>query len=371
MLLKKIKLKNFRNYEDSTAGLSPGTNIIIGDNGAGKSNILEAAQFSCCGCSFRTSREAEMIREGQRFFRLETEIEDGGLSLTRHISYEAETGIRVNAGGGPEWLGAGSFLSFSPDDLQLVKGPPAIRRRFLDDAVSRFRPAHHRRILDYQRVLSQRNSFLQRARAGLTRLADIRPWDRQLATLAVRISGARREMCRDMQPHFVDAYNGVTGDGASLQVTLVSRVGGPDGEKDPEAALVERMEEEWLKDMERARTGTGSHRDDMDLTLDGRSLRRYGSQGEQRTAVLALLLAGRGLAIASGEKPPVLLLDDVMSELDRERRRRLMAMLRHPEGQTLITAADRGLFSDGELEGAAIMEVCRGAVLESLAESSV
>ena len=371
MLLKKIKLKNFRNYEDSAASLSPGINIIIGDNGAGKSNILEAAQFCCCGCSFRTSREAEMIGKGQRFFRLEAEIEDRGQSLTRHISYEAETGVRVNAGGGPEWLRTGSILSFSPDDLQLVKGPPATRRRFLDDAVSRRRPAHHRRLLDYQKVLSQRNSFLQRARAGLTRLADIRPWDRQLAALAILISRARREMCRDIQPHFIDAYNGVTGDRISLRIGLVSQVGEPAGEKEPEAALVERLEKEWSKDMEGARTGTGSHRDDMELTLDGRSLRRYGSQGEQRTAVLALLLAGRGLAIASGERPPVLLLDDVMSELDRGRRHRLMAMLRHPEGQTLITAADRGLFLDGELEGAAIMEVCRGAVLESWAESSV
>jgi len=372
MRLKSISLKHFRHYRESTACFLPGTNIIVGGNGAGKSSILEAAQFACCGRSFRTSRDSEMIREGEGFFRVTVETEDhDGAPRRRMVALSGREGVSVDPGGGPAWLPAGSVRTFSPDDLQLVKGPPQTRRRFLDEAVIRRLPAYRRTILDYRKVLSQRNNFLRRARAGLVSIAEIRPWDRQLASLAVRIHQARRDICSRLEPHFVEAYNRVTGGDEALSVRLASQVGEAGAVGTPEEVLLDRLESEWGADMDNARTGSGSHRDDMELTLRGRSLRRFGSQGEQRTAVLALLMADRGLALEEGGAPPVLLLDDVMSELDRDRRGRLMEALRTPGGQALITAADRKLFTGGELEESMLLEISGGEVFGCLARSDV
>ena len=125
-----------------------------------------------------------MLREGYGFFRVEAEVEHGDAVIKRAVAYDRVQGVRVDPGGGPAWLPPGSVLCFSPDDLQLIKGAPAGRRRFLDDAICLRIPSHHRTLLDYQKVLAQRNSFLHRAKAGLTRLADISTWDRQLAALA-------------------------------------------------------------------------------------------------------------------------------------------------------------------------------------------
>lgn len=371
MYLKRLNLKNFRNYRYGSAGLSPGTNIIIGDNGAGKTNVLEAVQYGCCGRSFRTSREAEMVAWESQFLRVEALFERESTSVTRAVVFEEGDGARVNAGGGPKWLEAGSVLCFSPDDLQLIKGPPSGRRRFLDDAVTRRRPAHARLCLDYQKVLAQRNSFLQRARGGLVKLADILPWDRQLASLALRVSMARSRYCGELNPHFENAHETITGSGARPVIRYRSQLETIWEDDEPEAALGGLLQEGWLQDLGRRGTGTGSHRDNFEILLDGKDLRVYGSQGEQRAAVLALLLADCAFACEQGGVQPLLLLDDVMGELDYERRRRLMELLAARRAQAIITAADRDYFSAAELDGAEVIEVRAGQVFQSRMETGV
>lgn len=362
MYLQSISLTNFRNYPKSKVELSPGVNILIGGNGAGKSNMLEAAQYSCCGRSFRTSREAEMVAGGETFFRLETELVESARPVARAVSYEPGSGSMVEAGGGSRWIGPAAVLSFSPDDLQLVKGPPAIRRRFLDDSIATITPSHQKLVRDYSQVLSQRNRFLQRAAAGLVSLTDISPWDRQLAGLAIRVTTARQEYCFQLAPIFNEMFQKIAGEGEPPQVRLVSQLDGVFKRGKPEAELGRVLEREWLADMERQGSGTGSHKDDLEIISGSQSVRMYGSQGEQRTAVLALLLAGGELARTSGAPEPILLLDDVMSELEPARRRRLMGALGEYGGQALITAADRELFSYEELESARVFEVSGGAV---------
>lgn len=373
MYLRHLKLTNFRNYRSGEADLSPGINIVIGDNGAGKTNLLEAAQYGLCGRSFRTTREAEMIGEGSDFFRLEVEVESGGVRRPRAVSF-GRGGTRIDSGGGPRWLPPGSVLSFSPDDLQLIKGPPAARRRFLDDAMTRRRPARHQLTTDYQKVLSQRNSFLQRARAGLVPLAEITPWDRQLAALALKIHKERRRYCENLSPLFGCAYEEISGDGAEGRARVAYRSQLDDclAENDPEAFLLAALSEAWQRDMEKLSTSVGTHRDDVEFLLEGRSLKPYGSQGEQRTAVLALLLASRRLGRDDGGPQPLLLLDDVMSELDPERRRRLMGALGAAgdpnglaPGQVIVTAADRSLFGDEETAASAVLEVREGVLEEA------
>lgn len=372
MYLRRLKLSNFRNIRRAAIELPPGISIVIGENGAGKTSFLEAVQYATCGRSFRTSREQEMVGDLHPYFRIEADVEWNEISLCRSVAYELGSGAKVDPGGGPQWLPPGSVLCFSPDDLQLIKGPPVLRRRFLDEAISRRLPAYHRTLIDHQKVLSQRNSFLQRARAGLVQLADISPWDRQLAALAVRISGARHEHCQRITPYFQEAFRQISGEESDAEVWHVSQLESQGNREEREEGLVALLAARWSEDLERLATGLGAHRDDIDFRLDGRSLKPYGSQGEQRAAVLALLLADRRLGGETGQ-PPLLLLDDVMSELDPERRRRLLAALAPEDGeidsanfaQTLITAADPGLFSDSERSSAFVLEVGGGAMMET------
>lgn len=374
MHLRRLQLSNFRNIESGIAEFPPGLSIIVGANGAGKTSILEAAVFACCGRSFRTSREQEMVRESTPFFRVEAAVDWNGSRIDRAVACERGSGSVVDPGGGPQWFPPGSTLCFSPDDLQLIKGPPAVRRRFLDEALSRRQPSYQRLLLDYQKVLAQRNSFLQRARAGLVQLADISPWDRQLASLAVKIYRERLNHCREIYPRFESAFRKIAADDADTGVEYISQLSCLGGEEELEEKMVSALEDRWSDDLGRLATGIGTHRDDVDFTLSSRSLRAYGSQGEQRAAVLALLLADRRMGMESGA-PPILLLDDVMSELDPERRRRLLTALAGNgerragsieaasnvgDPQTIITAADTGLFTEEELGAACVIEVHRG-----------
>ncbi|MFA6002295.1 MAG: DNA replication and repair protein RecF, partial [Thermoleophilia bacterium] len=350
MYLKSLKVSSFRNYREGFVDFPPGITIIVGNNGAGKSNLLEAAQYTLCGASFRTSRDLDMVAAESGFFRTEAEVENGSV-FVRTVSLERDGGARIDSGGGPKWIDSGAVLCFSPDDLQLIKGPPSDRRRFLDDAISKRNPSYRRQVKDYQKTLSQRNSFLQRARAGLVRLADITSWDRLLASLALRIYEARRLHCQALSPQFECALNEISGREERAHIELVSQIKEVCDAPDPEAALVDKYRERWSYDLERLSTGIGTHRDDVDFILSARSLKPFGSQGEQRAAVLALLLAERNLSWGEGDRRPLLLLDDVMSELDPERRRRLMGALgakggahENASGQVIITAADTGLF---------------------------
>lgn len=363
MFLQSLKLTNFRNYSRGYAEFSPGITLITGENGAGKTNILEAAQYCLVGTSFRTRKEPEMLKEGETFFRLEAGLETDHNSA-RKVSYQPGSAVRVDGGGGPDWLEPGRVLSFSPDDLRLIKGPPAVRRLFLDQAISRRRQAHHRRTLDYKKVLSQRNRFLQRARSGLVSLSDITPWDIQLARMSLDIYEARKRYLEDLEPLFAETFSAIAGGGRDLRIRLASQMEAVREAEDPEGELIRILSDSWNADLERLSSGTGSHRDDVEFLLDGGNLRTYGSQGEQRTAVLALLAAECELVRRQGGRRPLLILDDVMSELDPDRRRRLMRYLTGPgQAQVIITAADRELFSSEELAEMEVLEVNSGDIV--------
>lgn len=363
MYLERIRIKNFRNLDDEDIAFPRGIAIIVGRNGAGKSSMLEAAQYALCGRSFRTSRDAEMVAKGEEFFRLQMEGENEGVMFQRTVSLAAGEPVRIDAGGGPRWLPPAAVVCFTPDHLQLVKGAPALRRRFIDEQICRRTPAYRQTMLAYQRVLSQRNSFLQRVKAGRVQLAEISPWDRQLAALAHEVYLARSEYCDAADPHFAASYSAIAGANAGGILSYRSPLSEAMTADDPEAATLAKLKESWAADLERLSSGYGAHRDDFDFLLGSRCLRSYGSQGEQRAAALALLLASRSLAREEGGAPPLVLLDDVMSELDPPRRRRLMDTLGDC-GQVIITAADRSLFTAEEMEQAAVFKAEGGFITE-------
>jgi DNA replication and repair protein RecF len=356
LYLKHLEIKGFRNYSEGSVSLGSGVSIIVGKNGAGKTSLLEAAQYSICGRSFRTAKDREMIRDASDFLCLDVSLEQEGVMRSRLVSLEAGSPARVDQRGGPRWEEPGAVLCFSPDDLQLVKGPPAERRRFLNEAIALRHPSYRKLARDYRKVLSQRNRFLNRARSGMVRLADISPWDRQLMSLAFQIHGARAEYCRNLSPAFHEAYGKISGDGIETEVRYISQLEKYTGEEDPEDAATRELEQQWSGDMERGTTGIGTHRDDVEFRLAGKSMRIYGSQGEQRSAVLSLLLAEAGSD--DGRSRPLLLLDDVLSELDPDRRSRLLAVLSNGLGsQVIITAADQGLIPLESCEEVTVMEI--------------
>lgn len=357
MRLDYLKIRNFRNLASVELETAPVTTVLVGSNGAGKTNTLEAAHYSLCGRSFRTRRALDMVMEGEGFLRLESQGQLNGARFERRASLAAEGTEKRGSDIAKEPL---PVVCFTPDDLSLVKGAPAQRRSYIDRAIARKHPRHGRTVADFQKALSQRNRFLERARAGLVGLSEISPWDGQVAALSAKVYRERQRFCRDLREPFRRAYRDISGHGLQAAVELTSQLAAFK-QDDIEGELLGRLKKRWQTDMGNGTTGIGAHRDDIDFCVNGSSVRTRGSQGEQRLTVLALLLAETDAAAASGGEKPLVMLDDVMSELDPERRQLLINRL-EAAGQVIITAADRGSMPVCEGEGRALHEVSNGQI---------
>lgn len=341
----------FRNLADREVELGPGLTILHGPNGAGKTNLLEAVFFSLTGRSCRTRREREAIAFGADLARVEAflEPEPGEaaepMRMLASISKSATEGAEAGAGGRrrlvdgsparPEDDRRRPALSvFMPDRLALVKGPPAPRRAHLDRLAGALRPARGDYARAYSQALAQRNNLLSRIRRGGDP-SSLDAWDRELAERALPLVEARREAAAELEESFAAATEelGLAGGGSIAYRPRTA-------ELDVEGIAAE-LRERRDGDVARGFTGFGPHRDEVELSFGERSLRRYGSQGQQRLGLLALLFAEREALRAARRQLPLMLLDDVMSELDPERRRRLVAML-EAGGQALITATEAG-----------------------------
>jgi len=331
---------SFRNLADAAVELGPGVTVVHGPNGAGKTNLLEALFFALTGRSPRTRREREAIGFGAELARVEAKLEpdegEEGESMTMMASIssgEARRRLVDGVPARPEDDRRRPALSlFMPDRLALVKGPPSPRRAHLDRLSAALRPARAEARREYGRALAQRNNLLGRVRRGGDP-GSLAAWDRELAERAAPLVEARREASAELVEPFATAAAELGLPGAA-EIAYRPRTGelGVDGIL---AELAERRE----ADVARGFTGYGPHRDEVELSFGGRSLRRYGSQGQQRVGLLALLFAEREALRAARRRLPLMLLDDVMSELDPERRRRLVAML-EGGGQAMITATE-------------------------------
>jgi len=338
--VSRIDPLSFRNLADEVVELGPGLTIVHGPNGAGKTNLLEALFFALTGRSCRTRREREAIGFGADLARVEARLEpDAGetaepISMMASISSgEARQRLVDGSPARPEDDRRRPALSlFMPDRLALVKGPPSPRRAHLDRLVAALRPARAEVPREYGRALAQRNNLLGRVRRGGDP-GSLAAWDRELAERAVPLVEARAEAAAELVDPFAAAAEelGLPG-GASIAYR--PRTGDADAE-----AIIAELTERREGDVARGFTGYGPHRDEVELSFGGRSLRRYGSQGQQRIGLLALLFAEREALRSARRRLPLMLLDDVMSELDPERRRRLVAMLAG-SGQALITATE-------------------------------
>jgi DNA replication and repair protein RecF len=337
VLVSAIEACPLRNLAAVRLELEPGIVSLLGPNGAGKTNFVEAAYFALTGRSFRTADRRDLIPFGAAFARAEAVVraEDGAEHRLLASVSRAE-GRRHLLDGNPAdpatlARNRPPVAVFSPDRLTLVKGSPAERRAHLDQFLAARWPSRSEHRRRFGQVLAQRNALLARLAHGAAPPAHLDAWDATYAEAAAPLTAARAEAARELAPRFAEAAAMLGLDEASL--TYAPRAEG--SVEELRAGLRERRE----ADLRLGRSGWGPHLDELHLEAAARSLRRYGSQGQQRTALLALLFAERDALLEASRVAPLLLLDDVMSELDPSRRDRLVERLQRG-GQALITAAD-------------------------------
>jgi DNA replication and repair protein RecF len=338
VLVTRVRVRDLRSYATADAALGPGLNVVHGPNGAGKTNLLEAVYFGCTGRSCRTSNERELIRFGAELARVELDVE-GDAGAHRLSAALPRAGAKRLAVDGQPVEGLVGVARrplasvFIPDRLELIKGPPGLRRSHVDSLVAALWPARATARRDYARALAQRNALLARARASAASTVSLGAWDAELAACGVALRAHRAEAIAALGDSFCAhaARLGLRGEAA-----LAYR---PRSAASTAAELAAELAARVESDLERGFTGHGPHRDEVSVARAGRELRVYGSQGEQRLALLALLLAERDLLAERRGAPPLLLLDDVMSELDADRRELLAGELTG-RGQVVVTATE-------------------------------
>jgi DNA replication and repair protein RecF len=325
--------------------------LVTGPNGAGKTNLLESLHVATQGFSPRTRNDAQLIRFGRDAGRVLVRGLRGAVPVEAAVAITLREGKRAHLNGtrlpAPEGLRAElATLVFTPDRLAVVKGGPLARRAYFDRALGRLFPARSSLSPDYTAAVAQRNAALRRVAAGLASRDVVTPWTERVVETGRALVEARRELFDALAP-------AVGAHGEALRLPGL-RLG-----HEPPELTAEALDARLDRDLERGTTGLGPHLDDVLVASGDRDLRAFGSQGEQRLALLALVLAEAGLVLERRGFPPLLLLDDVLSELDRTRRATLLERL-PAGGQTLVTATDAGSLP-GEPDQ--LLEVRPGEVL--------
>ncbi len=343
MRATRLQLTNFRNYQRADVSPCPGITVFHGQNAQGKTALLEAIYLCCTGRSHRTSRDRELLRwdEPKSGITLDVLRQDGTHQIDIVLSSIAKKQVRINnalTSRTGELMGHANGVLFSPEDLRMVKDGPAERRRFLDMELSQIRPAYYYALQRYHRALQQRGAVLRDAAARPSILATLDEWDHQLARAGAEIIEHRRRFIDKLHQSASAIHSGITGEAEQLQVryeqSLQTDATGDALAEAFQCALATARQ----VDLRRQTTTVGPHRDDLNLLINGVDARAYGSQGQQRTVALSLKLSELHVMHDLTGEWPILMLDDVMSELDPTRRRHLFT---HLDGvQTLVTCTD-------------------------------
>ena len=331
--------------------------MFMGANGQGKTNLLEAVAMLALSASPRARRDIEVVGPVAPASRIEAEVDSGGtvVELAIALSIEGDRARRVIDVDGArkrafDLPGHFRVTLFWPDDLGLVKAGPELRRRFLNQMLVQVEPGYARALAGLKRVLEQRNSLLKRMAAGEGGRDVLEAWDEELIRIGGEVSAARAKAVRDLQPEAARCHSEIAS-GERLEIEY----------QGPPADLAGAVHNSLAEDLRRGSTSVGPHRDDLRVVLDGREARAYGSQGQQRTAVVSLKLAEAALVTGRTGERPVLLLDDVLSELDGERRAALLAQVAGG-GQVIITSAEAGPFPPELISIAKVWNVAGGKI---------
>ena len=359
MIIKSIELKNFRNYEDLNISFDEGTNIFYGDNAQGKTNILEAAYVSGTTKSHKCSKDKEMIRFGEQEAHIRTIVLKNGkeYQIDMHLKHNKTKGIAINKvpiRKASELFGILNMVFFSPEDLNIIKNGPSERRRFLDSELCQLDRIYLLDLTTYNKILNQRNKLLKDI-VYRPDLKDTLPiWDLQLAETGKKIIKRRKQFVEELSEIVYRNHYHISGGKEELILKY-----------DPDVDDI-FFEDELLRvrerDLKQCMTSVGPHRDDLLFSIQDIDIRKFGSQGQQRTSALSLKLSEIELVKKAIHETPVLLLDDVLSELDSNRQNYLLNSIH--DTQTLITCTGLDEFVKNRFHINKIFKVVQGNVSE-------
>lgn len=317
MYIDKLYLNNFRNYENQYFEFSPQTNIIYGMNGQGKTNIIEALYFFCNGKSYRTQKDTETVKFGEKEGRIKISFDDEQRNHTGEILISEKKIVKINDI--PllklsEIIGLINMVIFTPDMLNIIKEGPGVRRQFLDILISQLRPVYFKTLLSYYKVLMSRNNILKSGNKAMMSTLDV--WNDKLAEYGCIISKHRSDMI-DMLGKEINNFS-FEDINENINIKYMSSIKGDFTDKEN---FVKQLEKNFEREIEKGITLTGPQRDDFDILMDNNEIKKYGSQGQMRTCVLKMKLAECEIIKNICGRTPVLLLDDILSELDEKRKK--------------------------------------------------
>ncbi|AFY46454.1 DNA replication and repair protein RecF [Nostoc sp. PCC 7524] len=370
MYLKTLQLRHFRNYQEQKVEFTAAKTILVGNNAQGKSNLLEAVELLATLRSHRMARDRDLVQEGepiaQIYAILERQTGDSELSLTlrrngrRSVALNGESVRRQM-----DFLGVLNAVEFSSLDLELVRGSPEVRRNWLDTLLIQLEPVYAHILQQYNQVLRQRNAYLKSIPDSAPSIdkSALAIWDTQLVATGTRVIRRRDRALQRLAPLAAAWHASISGSTEVLQIQYAPNV--PTTDNHPEEiqqAFLTKIQQRANAELYRGTTLIGPHRDEVELTINQTPARQYGSQGQQRTLVLALKLAELQLIEEVVKEPPLLLLDDVLAELDQSRQNQLLDAIQD-RFQTLITTTHLSSFDSQWLKSSQILHVKAGEIL--------
>lgn len=357
MFIESLQLKNYRNYKSLEIEFDQGTNILYGNNAQGKTNVLEAVYLCGTTKSHRGSKDREIIAFEEEESHIRMKVNRDGLSykIDMHLKRNKAKGVAIN--GIPihkasELFGIVNFVFFSPEDLNIIKNGPAERRRFLDFELCQLDKIYLTNLSTYNHVIHQRNKLLKDLAFRPELMDTLEIWDLQAVDYGKKIVKKRKEFIADLNEIIKEIHSSLTGGQEEMQLFYEPCT----EEENLEAEFIRNRE----KDLKIRTTSTGPHRDDLCVSVNGIDIRKYGSQGQQRTAALSLKLSEIFLVEKKIKDSPVLLLDDVLSELDRNRQNYLLDSIHNI--QTLVTCTGLDDFISHQFEMNKVFHVVKGTI---------
>ncbi len=369
MYIESVNLTNFRNYANLEFEPGEGFNILYGMNAQGKSAILESIYLLATSKSHRTSRDMDLIRIGESMARVCADVyrtARNEVTLEVILSRAEKKTVRIDRAKHPrigDLVGQLNAVIFSSVDIDMVRGEPSLRRRFLNLEISQVSPRYVYALGRYKRVLDQRNNVLREMKLAGGPASGLEVWDTQLAAYGATVISRRREFIRFLADGAARLYESLTDGSEKLAVTYKPSLdmGAAQTEQEVSAAILAALAARREMDVSRGTTSVGPHRDDLALVVNDLPVREYGSQGQQRTVAVALKLAEIDLMIQEVGEPPVVLLDDVMAELDEVRRAKVFELTKD-RCQTMVTTTNLMELDERVRESSALFEVAQGTV---------
>ena len=358
MIIESIELKNYRNYKELHMEFNQGTNILYGDNAQGKTNILEAVYVCCTSKSHKSAKDRDIIRFNQDESHIKLQIRKNNVPyrIDMHLKKNKPKGIAIN--GVPirkasELFGIANVVFFSPEDLNIIKNGPSERRRFIDMELCQLNKLYVHSLVQYNKVLLQRNKLLKELffRPDCEETLDV--WDMQLVNYGREVIKFRREFIKQLNEIIHAIHLSLTGGREDISISYEPYT--------REDQMEDILKKNRAQDMKQKTTLSGPHRDDISFIVNGIDIRRFGSQGQQRTAALSLKLSELQLVKQLSHDDPILLLDDVLSQLDSSRQNHLLSAIKHI--QTMITCTGLDDFVNNRFQIDKVFKVIDGTVI--------